>query len=251
MNNNINVAVIGYGKMGKILGKIIEESEGLTFIGAVGPEEGAFETLEEISNVLEKKELKKIDVIVDFSHPDNLKKVGTYAEQHHIPLIIATTGYSEEQIEWIKGLSIKIPLVYTANFSLGITIMNKVLKEIAPILKESFDMEMIEKHHNQKLDSPSGTAKMLLKALNGEGEFAEVHGREGSSKRQKEIGIHAIRGGTIAGEHTVIFAGEDEILEITHKAESRKIFALGAVKAVKYIAEKANGLYTMDDVLFG
>ncbi len=250
MNKNINVAVVGYGKMGKLLGKTIEDTDGLTFMGAIGPEEGAYASLEIIQEELQGKKFDKIEVVVDFSHPDNLQKVGKYAEENQIPLIIATTGFSQEQVDYIEVISKKIPVVYTANFSLGITIMNKVLKEIAPVLKESFDMEVIEKHHNQKIDSPSGTAKMLLKAINSQGEFAEIHGREGSSKRQREIGVHAIRGGTIAGEHTVIFAGEDEILELTHKAESRKIFALGAVKAVKYIVEKPAGLYTMDDVLF-
>ena len=129
--------------------------------------------------------------------------------------------------------------------------MKRILAEITPILEDSFDMEVIEKHHNKKLDSPSGTAKMLVSALNGEGKYEEVHGREGNRKRGKEIGIHAVRGGTIAGEHDVIFAGEDEILEIKHTAGSKKIFAAGAVKAARFTQTAAPGLYNMEDVLFG
>ena len=124
-------------------------------------------------------------------------------------------------------------------------------KMIAPILEDSFDMEVIEKHHNKKLDAPSGTAKMLVSAINSRGDYEEVHGREGNRRRGKEIGIHAIRGGTIAGEHDVIFAGEDEILEIKHTAGSKKIFAAGAVKAARFVQTAEPGLYDMEDVLFG
>ena len=129
--------------------------------------------------------------------------------------------------------------------------MEHILEETAPILKDSFDIEIIEKHHNKKLDAPSGTAKMLADAMNKDGEFNYIYGRSGESKRGKEIGIHAVRGGNIAGEHSVIFAGEDEILEIRHSAGSRKIFAAGAIKAANFILKRKNGLYSMGDVLFG
>lgn len=243
MGVDMNIALIGYGKMGNWVRKVIDETQGLQFVGAVGSEEGAVASLEEIE--------KPIDAIIDFSHPSNLSGNCAYCIKNQTPIVIATTGYSEEEIQEIYELGKTIPVVYTANFSLGVTVLNRVLKEIAPILKDSFDMELIEKHHNRKLDSPSGTAKMLLASINPTGEFEYEHGREGSKKRGREIGVHAIRGGTIAGEHTVLFAGEDEVLEFTHIANSRKIFAQGAVKAVKFIKGKAPGVYGMEEVLFG
>lgn len=250
MVNVVNAALIGYGKMGKMLKTTIDESEGIIFAGAIGPEEGAVENLDIICENLYGKG-ENIDVIIDFSYPGNLEIVSEFALSHNIPLVIATTGHTAEQIEKIKDLSKKLPVVYTANFSLGITVLNKVLKDITPILKDSFDIEIIEKHHNQKVDSPSGTAKMLLSTVNCNEEFNCIYGRYGMKKREKEICVHTIRGGTIAGEHTVLFAGEDEILEFSHVANSRKIFALGAVKAAKYIINKPVGLYNMDQVLFG
>ncbi|MEG1584206.1 MAG: 4-hydroxy-tetrahydrodipicolinate reductase [Anaerovorax sp.] len=243
MSTVTNVALMGFGKMGNWVKRVIDESAELKFVGAVGPEEGAVAKLEDIQN--------PIDAVVDFSHPSNLPAVCAYCLAHKTPLVLATTGYSEEDVKKIYQLGESIPIVYTANFSLGVTVLNRVLREIAPILKDTFDMELIEKHHNRKLDSPSGTAKMLLNSINPEGEFAYVNGREGSRKREKEIGVHAVRGGTIAGEHTVLFAGQDEVLEFTHVANSRKIFAQGAVKAVKFITDKKPGVYQMEEVLFG
>lgn len=251
MSNGINTALVGYGKMGHILRKTIEDADDINFVGAVGPEQGAVESLDKIYAELYGSKGENMDVIIDFSYPGNLKPVSDFALSHGVPLVIATTGYSEEQVDYIRTLSEKIPVVYTANFSLGITVLNKVLKEVAPILKDSFDIEIVEKHHNRKVDAPSGTAKMLLAAVNENEEFENVFGRSGMKKREKEIGVHAIRGGTIAGEHTVMFAGEDEILEFTHIANSRKIFAVGAVKAAKFIIGKPNGLYDMDQILFG
>ena len=128
--------------------------------------------------------------------------------------------------------------------------MEKILKMITPILEDSFDMEIVEKHHNQKLDAPSGTAKMLVRAMDPEGKYEHVEGRSGMCKRGKEIGVSAIRGGTITGEHIAIYAGDEEVLEIKHIANSRRIFALGSVKAAEFAVGAQPGLYTMDDVLF-
>ena len=144
-----------------------------------------------------------------------------------------------------------MPVVFSANYSLGINVMKRVVAEITPILEDAFDIEIIEKHHNKKLDAPSGTAKMLLAAADGENKYEHVFGREGNRKRGKEIGVHALRCGTIAGEHTVIYAGNDEILEIKHTALSKKIFASGAIKAAAFAAGAKPGFYTMEDVLFG
>ncbi len=245
----MNVAIIGYGKMGKLVKKTVDEISSLVCVGIVSPmdyennKEIVVKSLDDISG--------KVDVIIDFSHPSYLEMVEIYAEKNNIPVVLATTGYESEHIERINKLALKVPVVYTANFSLGITVFQQVLKQISPILKDTFDIEIIEKHHNQKLDSPSGTAKMLLSAVDSSSEFERVYGRSGMSKRGKEIGVHAVRGGTIAGEHTVMFAGEDEILEITHQAHSKQIFATGAVRAAMFAVNKKPGIYSMDDVLFG
>ena len=155
------------------------------------------------------------------------------------------------QLAEIDELAKVVPVVFSANYSLGVNVMKRVIAEITPILEDAFDIEIIEKHHNKKLDAPSGTAKMLLAAADGEGKYDHIFGREGNRKRGKEIGVHAIRAGSIAGEHTVIYAGEDEILEVKHTAGSKKIFASGALTAAAFAKDAAAGLYSMEDVLFG
>lgn len=237
----MNAAILGAGAMGKVLAQIIEEQEGVTLSGIIEPRKG--ETLQDIK--------ESVDVVIDFSNPDNLEMLMDYCKKENCPAVIATTGFSGEQEEKIADLAKEVPVVFAANFSLGITVMKRVLSEITPILEESFDIEVIEKHHNKKLDSPSGTAKMLVAAVNSRGDYEEVHGREGNRRRGREIGIHAVRGGSIAGEHDVIFAGEDEILEIKHTAGSKKIFAAGAVTAARFAQTAPKGLYNMEDVLFG
>ncbi|MCI8648286.1 MAG: 4-hydroxy-tetrahydrodipicolinate reductase [Firmicutes bacterium] len=237
----MKAAILGAGAMGKVLAATIEEQEGISLCGMIEPRNG--ETLAALS--------QQPDVIIDFSNPENLEMLVSFCGSKKCPAVIATTGFTKEQQAHIAELALQVPVVFAANFSLGITVMKRVLAEIAPILEDSFDMEVIEKHHNKKLDSPSGTAKMLVQALNPKGDYEEVHGREGNKKRGKEIGIHAVRGGTIAGEHDVIFAGEDEILEIKHTAGSKKIFAAGAVKAARFTQTAEPGLYNMEDVLFG
>lgn len=237
----INIAIVGAGAMGNVLAQMIEEREEFSLQGVVEPQNG--EKLQDLC--------RAIYAVIDFSNPANLDMILDYATTRGCPVVIATTGYTEEQQQKIAKAAEEIPIVFSANFSLGITVMSRVLREIAPILEGSFDMEMIEKHHNKKLDSPSGTAKMLVKSMNQDGKYEEIYGREGNRKRGKEIGIHAVRGGNIAGEHTALFAGEDEILEIKHTAGSKKIFAAGALKAAAFAQNAPAGLYNMEDVLFG
>lgn len=246
----MNIAIIGKGAMGKLLKELIDKKDGLKCVGIIEPLGG-----EKLNDIKE-----SIHVIIDFSNPANLNMIEEFARENGCGVVIATTGFSEKQRQQILELSKKVPVVKAANFSLGITVMKKMLTQITPILKDNFDIEIIEKHHNKKLDSPSGTAKMLAEAMNPKGEFDQVYGRKGDGKRGKEIGIHAVRGGTIAGEHTVVFAGEDELLEIKHTAASKKIFALGAIKAAEFIGERlatgANngeisvGMYDIEEVLF-
>ncbi|MBU5456112.1 4-hydroxy-tetrahydrodipicolinate reductase [Caproiciproducens sp. MSJ-32] len=194
----------------------------------------------------------EVDVIIDFSHPSNLDQMLDFSIKRKIPLVIATTGLSEEQLKEIEDASKKTAILHSSNMSLGINILSRVLRNISKLLSEDFDIEIIEKHHNKKVDAPSGTAYLLANVINEvlDNSKEYTYGREGKNvKREKnEIGIHAIRGGTIAGEHTIIFAGDDEIIELKHTALSKSIFALGAIKAARFIVKSEEGLYTMDDI---
>lgn len=195
----------------------------------------------------------KADVIIDFSHFSAFDAIFGYARATKTPIVLATTGLSEENQQTIAAASAEFPVFKTANMSLGINIIARALKEMAAALEDGFDIEIIEKHHNKKADAPSGTALLLADAVN-DGLKAKkdyTYGREGRNcKRQpSELGIHAVRGGTIPGEHTVLFAGNDELIEIKHTALSKKVFAAGAVKAAKYLVTKEPGLYDMQDLL--
>ena len=240
VENILNIALVGYGKTGKLVKHTIDETEGMECVGIVSSRHSG-----DLSEIKE-----RIDVIIDFSNPSSLDMIKKYLEKNRAAVVLATTGYTPEQVEVIENLSKSLSVVYTANFSLGITIFQQVLKQITPVLRKSFDIELIEKHHRMKLDAPSGTAKMLLKAMETEAEYEKKYGREGIGRRGEEIGVHSVRGGTVAGEHTVLFAGEDEILEITHQAHSNQIFATGAVLAAQFVVKQTPGLYDMNDVLF-
>ncbi len=237
---NIRVAILGGGAMGKVLSQMTEEKEGYELVGVVEPLNG--ETLEA---------LDKPDVVIDFSHPANIDMLCGYCEVNGVAAVIATTGLEAEHLVKIEALSKKVPVVFSANYSLGVNVMKRVIAEITPILEDAFDIEIVEMHHNKKLDAPSGTAKMLLAAADSEGKYDHVYGREGMRKRGHEIAVHTLRGGTVAGEHTVIYAGEDEIIEVKHRAGSKKIFAAGALKAAAFAKEAEVGYYTMEDILFG
>lgn len=193
------------------------------------------------------------DVIVDFSHPALLDSILCYVEEKNIPAVLATTGYSAEATAKIRKAAERSPLFFTFNMSLGVNLLVSLSKRAAEVLGDAFDVEIVEKHHNQKLDAPSGTAVMLADAIN------EVYGNEMTyefdrhSKREKrpakQIGIHSVRGGNIVGEHDVIFAGHDEVITLSHHASSREVFALGAVKAALFMKGKSAGLYNMNNML--
>ena len=235
----MRVVIGGRGKMGQLL--------------AAEAEKAGFEVMGmfDAFNLDELKEMEPADMIIDFSHRDNLSWIISYVKEHNCSLVYGTTGLDAEQKAALQELSADHPVFYSANYSYGVAVLQEIIRTAAPLLKDSFDIELTETHHNQKQDAPSGTAKALLEILNPEGEFKEVYGRSGmTGARQKEIGIHSLRGGTEAGEHTVHFFGTNEHISITHHADSRMIFVSGAVKAALFLQNMPAGMYTMQDLVF-
>lgn len=196
------------------------------------------------------------DVIIDFASAAAADGLLEYCREKKIPCVLCTTGLSESQLEKIKEVSKEVAVLKSANMSLGINLLQKLLKEAAGVLADAgFDMEIVEKHHGQKLDAPSGTALALADSLNEAlaGEYEYVYDRSGrrQTRPKKEIGISAVRGGTIVGDHDVIFAGTDEVITFSHRAYSREVFAKGAIQAAKYLAGRPAGYYDMSDVIEG
>ncbi len=194
------------------------------------------------------------DVVIDFTNSKAVDNLLAYCEEKKLPVVLCSTGLSEEQVEKVSKVSSNIPVLRSGNMSVGINTLIKILETVSKPLKEAgFDIEIVEKHHNQKLDAPSGTAMMLADAVNNElgGDMEYVYDRSSrrSIRPEKEIGISAVRGGTIVGDHDVIFAGKDEVVQITHRAYSRAIFAKGALSAAKFLKGKTSGLYNMSDVI--
>lgn len=192
------------------------------------------------------------DVIIDCSFHTVVGTLLDYATAHHIPTVICTTGHTDAESARIQEAAKTIPVLHSRNMSLGINLLAELVKKTAAVLGEDYDIEVLEMHHNKKLDAPSGTALMLAEAA-AEGRDSEttfVYDRhtERKAREKSEIGIASIRGGTIVGEHEVIFAGTDEVIKLSHSAGSRDLFAVGAIKAAKYLADKSAGFYTMADV---
>ena len=196
---------------------------------------------------------EEADVIIDFSSPIGLSERLDYAKSHNLGIVLASTGFSTEDLAMIQEYSNSIAIFKTANLSLGVNLMQALCKTAAQVLGDNYDVEIIERHHNLKKDAPSGTALMLADTLNEAYDNTKryVGGREGivGAREKNEIGIHAVRGGTIVGEHEVMFAGEDEIITITHSARSKRVFAVGAIRAAKYLSQKEAGMYEMKHLL--
>lgn len=194
----------------------------------------------------------KPDVVVDFSHPKSLDRLLQFCQNRKCPLVIGTTGYSDEQVKQIKKAAEEIPIVYSANMSLGMNLLFSLVKDAAAILKDSVDIEVVESHHNRKIDAPSGSARSIVEAIEeglGE-ERSKVYGRVGEAPRQKgEIGVHSIRGGNIIGRHEAWFIHELESITLVHEANDRSVFAKGALEAAKFAAQAAPGCYDMTHVL--
>lgn len=247
----MKVIINGYsGTMGQVLTKCILADEELELVAGVSPvhhdPNDQFSTYSSFAEVKE-----EADVVIDFSNPLALDGILEYCLNTKTPVVLATTGYNDEEMAKIHEAAKQIPVFLSFNMSLGVNILLKLVKEAAKNL-DGFDIEIIEKHHNKKVDAPSGTAVMIANAVKEVREQSEfIYGRHGRTgkRQQNEVGIHAIRGGTIVGEHSAIFAGNDEILEINHSARSKNVFAEGAIAAAKYLVNQDAGFYNMDDLL--
>lgn len=237
------------GKMGKVISEMAKSSKTISIVSGIDKNSSNL-SYPCYNHIDECKD--EIDVILDFSRPEALDALCKYSKQKNVPIVFCTTGYTSEQLSKIHSLSNQVAVFHSANMSIGINIINNMLRSISNMLYKDFDIEIIEKHHNQKMDSPSGTALLLANTIKDsiKEETTFVNGRNGLAKRQpSEIGIHAVRGGNIIGDHEIIFAGIGECIEIKHTAISREVFAIGALKACEYIYEKKKGLYNMDDVV--
>lgn len=238
------------GKMGKVVYECASAFENTDVVAGVDPygENSNFPLYRSFDEVN-----TKADVIIDFSHPALLSSMLKYATENKIPAVVATTGLDENGLNLIKEASKEIPVFFTANMSLGVNLISELAKKAAAVLSPDFDIEIVEMHHNQKIDAPSGTALLLADEISSALENEPVYEFDRHSKRMKrsknEIGISSVRGGTIVGEHEIIFAGTDEVIKISHSAYSKKLFANGAINAAKFIVNAKSGLYSMKDVL--
>lgn len=239
------------GKMGRVIDRLVSQDENCRIVCGVDIADfgendyPVFKSFKEID--------KEADVIVDFSHPSVLSGLLEYAKAKKLPVIIATTGLSSEQKDSLKEASREIPVFFSANMSLGINLLIALAKKATAILEDNFDIEIIEKHHNQKIDAPSGTALAIADAISETLSKTPQYVYDRASVRKKrekrEIGIHSVRGGSIVGVHQVIFAGQDETIELNHQATSKEVFAVGSIKAAKFMKGKPAGFYTMDDLI--
>jgi len=193
------------------------------------------------------------DVMIDFSHHSALPALLAYAKKSGTPLVVCTTGHDEAEMQMMREASSEVPVFFSRNMSLGINLLMSLCRRAALALGTDFDVEIIEKHHNKKLDAPSGTALMLADCIadadGGEHPYVYDRHNERRQRARGEIGIHALRGGTIVGEHDVVFAGKDEVITLSHSAASREVFATGALRAAHYLWDKPAGLYNMDNVV--
>ena len=196
---------------------------------------------------------KVADVVIDFSRPEALPEICSSVLRTGTALLSGTTGYTSDQLRELQALGSAAPVLWSANFSLGVAVLARALRDVTGVLRPEFDIEVTEVHHNQKTDAPSGTAKLLVEAMDPRQELTPVYGRQGQTGRRnrEEIGIHALRGGTVAGTHTVHFFGPDEELEFTHRAASRQIFVNGALRVARLLPGRANGIYDLENILFG
>lgn len=240
------------GKMGRVISQLVNEDANAEIVAGVDISGEQLDTYPVFKSLKECN--VEADVLIDFSAPVALEDILAADMSRNLPLVLCTTGYSEEQLQKIDMASKNLPILRSANMSLGINLLLELVNAATKVLADAnFDIELVEKHHNQKVDAPSGTALALAdainEALNNEYNYKYDRSKERVKREKKEIGISAVRGGTIVGEHEVIFAGTDEVIEFKHTAYSKAIFGKGAVSAAKFLAGKPAGMYSMKDVI--
>lgn len=239
------------GKMGRVITDCVNNRNDCTIAAGIDLKENPYADYPIYTNPFDCKD--NADVLIDFSHPSALGNILGYTAGRHIPVVVATTGFSDKQINEMQIASRKTAVFFSFNMSLGINLLVELSKKAVQVLGGQFDIELVEKHHNQKVDAPSGTAIMLANAINGamNNECQYVYDRHASRNKRgkKELGIHSIRGGTIVGEHEIIFAGRDEVITLGHQAMSKEIFAVGALNAALFLVGKEPGLYNMGDLI--
>ncbi len=241
-----------FGKMGSVITQLIANRSDCKIVAGVDLINNDIAEFPIYSKIDEIKE--SADVIIDFSRPELLTDILGYMAYHPgLASVLCTTGYSAEQVEALKAASFTQPIFYSRNMSLGINLLVELSKKAAKVLGSDFDIEIIEKHHNLKVDAPSGTALMLADAISSvrdiDSEYMYDRHAQRKKRETKEIGIHAIRGGTIVGEHEVIFAGNHEVITLSHSAQSKELFAAGAVNAALFMCGKSAGLYDMSNLI--
>jgi len=246
----LKLFIIGIdGKMGRAVCRAASDTTDIELVGG-------FDTLPDIDfKVFTSVESVNVDydVIIDFSRPETLD-TAIKLTKNKIPIVLATTGYSESELKKIEQLSKKVPVFLSGNMSWGVFVLQKLVADATKMLWGDSDIEIIEKHHNQKVDAPSGTANMIAHSIKNAATGSKpnfVYGREGANakRRPNEVAIHAVRGGTVVGEHEVNFYCADEVITISHSALSRNIFATGAIKAARFLIGKKSGLYAMADMV--
>lgn len=242
------------GRMGQFITRLAEKEADMEIVAGVDVSNHIQNEYPVFSSIADCD--VEADVVIDFASAKAVDALLAYCVAKKLPCVLCTTGLSEEQLKKVKEASGETAVLKSANMSMGINLLLKLLREAAPVLAAAgFDIEIVEKHHNQKLDAPSGTAVALADAVNGALDNAYEYVYDRSARRevrpQKEIGISAVRGGTIVGDHDVIFAGTDEVITFSHRAYSREVFAKGALLAAKFLAGKPAGYYDMSDVIEG
>ena len=239
------------GRMGQAISSICRDRVDLTIVAGVDIDTRKLFDYPIYADPIEFR--GQADVVIDFSRPDNVDEILDYCFRQSLPLVLATTGLSETKQLMVDVAAQKIAVFQSGNMSLGIHVLSSLVARAAAVLGEDFNIEIIERHHNQKLDAPSGTAYMLYNAAKDALPYEASPVYDRHERREKrpphEIGLHALRGGTIVGEHEVVFAGRDEVITLSHSAQSREVFAAGAVRAAQFIAGKAPGLYNMSQLV--
>lgn len=245
----LNLIISGArGKMGRAIAEIVKSRDDLKVVAGVDilREEKDFPIYDDVFKITE-----KADVIVDFSNPKVIKNLCTFAKEKQIPLVVGTTGLGDEHKKLLEDASEKIPVFVSHNMSLGVFLLVMLARKTAEVLND-FDVEIVERHHNQKIDAPSGTALMIadaIKEVRKDAEYVMNRADKNKKREKNEIGIHSIRAGNLVGEHRVIFGGEDETIELSHTVTSRKVLAAGALKAARFIVKQSPGYYNMYDLV--